>query len=47
MTKPPTITLTLRPLPGVDVVRALRRLLKVLGRRYGFQCVGIEQEGGG
>ena len=38
----PTYTVHLRPLPGVDAVRALRGALKVMLRRFGLQAVGIE-----
>lgn len=46
MNAPPTITLVLRPRPGIDAVRALRALLKAIGRQYGFQCVGLSRSEG-
>jgi hypothetical protein len=40
--KPTTeYTLTLRPLPDVDGIKALRAALKVLLRRYGLRAVKI------
>jgi hypothetical protein len=36
-----TFVLTLTPLPGVDGVRALRRVLKGLLRQHGLKCVGL------
>jgi hypothetical protein len=40
----PVFLLRLRPLPGVDGVRAVRAALKVLLRRFRLQCVTIETE---
>jgi hypothetical protein len=37
----PVFTLVLRPLPGIDPVRALRAALKMLLRAYGLRCVRI------
>ena len=34
----------LRPLPGVDAIRALRAALKTLLRRYGLRCESVEIE---
>jgi hypothetical protein len=39
----PTYVLTLRPEPGVDGLRALRRALKVLLRTFGLRCVTIRR----
>jgi hypothetical protein len=36
--------LKLRPLPGVDAIRALRWVLKGLLRRHGLRCVSVEEE---
>jgi len=41
MTARPLITLTLRPEPGVDPTRALRRLLKFAARSCGLRCTRI------
>jgi hypothetical protein len=38
---PPTFVLVLRPLPHVDVYRALRMALKFLLRRFGLRAVKI------
>jgi hypothetical protein len=35
--------LTLRPLPNVDRVRAMRAALKALLRRYGLRAVKVEE----
>jgi hypothetical protein len=36
-----------RPVPGVDPIKALRRLLKALLRQYGLKCTQVsEQEDG-
>ena len=43
MTKRPVFVITLRPLPGVDPVRALRAALKLLLRRFGLRCVSISE----
>jgi hypothetical protein len=40
----PVFLARLRALPGVDGIRALRAALKVLLRRYGLQCVSVEEE---
>jgi hypothetical protein len=37
----PLITLTLRPLPGIDPTRALRRLLRYAFRSCGLRCTSI------
>jgi hypothetical protein len=34
----------LTPLPGVDPIRALRRMLKVLKRFYGMRCLSVQEE---
>jgi hypothetical protein len=39
----PTFVVTLRPEPGIDPIRALRRLLKVLLRGYGMKCTSVDQ----
>jgi hypothetical protein len=39
----PTFRLLLRPEPGVDPTRALRRLLKALLRTFGFKCLSVEE----
>jgi hypothetical protein len=36
--------LKLRPLPGVDAIRALRHVLKRLLRTYGLRCVDLREE---
>jgi hypothetical protein len=36
--------LTLRPLPNVDGIKALRFALKQLLRRHGLKCVGLHEE---
>src|SRR5262245_33408297 len=41
--KRPVFALTLRPQPGVEVIRALRKALKVLLRHYGLRCITIEE----
>jgi hypothetical protein len=42
--RPPTyFVVTLRTRPGTDSVRALRALLKVLGRYHRLQCVGVRE----
>jgi hypothetical protein len=38
----PRFTITLQPGPHVAPYRALRAALKVLGRRYGLRCVGLQ-----
>jgi hypothetical protein len=38
--------LTLRAAPGVDSIRALRWVLKILWRRFGLRCIGIEERSG-
>ena len=40
----PTYRLLLRPEPGVDGERALRRLLKIALRRFRLRCISIEQD---
>jgi hypothetical protein len=39
----PIYALHLRPEPGVDAVRALRAVLKVMLRQFGMKCVSCEQ----
>jgi hypothetical protein len=39
-----TFVLKLRPLPGVDPIRALRLGLKRLLRSYGLRCVSVAEE---
>ena len=39
----PIYVLTVRPLRGVDPVRALRGALKVLLRRFGLICISIQE----
>lgn len=52
MKEPVEYVLRLRPMPGnyqSPEIRRLARILKTLGRRWGFQCVRCEpvkQEGG-
>jgi hypothetical protein len=36
--------LTLRPLPGVDAIRALRWVLKGLLRQHGLRCVDLGKQ---
>jgi hypothetical protein len=43
-TERPIFVLRLRPLPGVDAVRALRAGLKILLRRFGLQALSVELE---
>jgi hypothetical protein len=38
----PTYVLHLRPLPGIDGIRALRAALKILERRFGLRVVKRE-----
>jgi hypothetical protein len=40
-------TVTLRPQPKVDPVRALRAALKVLLRRFGLRAIKIEEREAG
>lgn len=40
----PTLTLVLRPEPGVDSIRALRALLKVTLRQSGLRCICIVED---
>jgi hypothetical protein len=40
----PVFLVRLRPLPGVDAVRALRAALKTLLRKYGLRCESVEEE---
>lgn len=42
---PATFLIRVRPQPGVDPIRALRSLLKLLGRRFGLRAVSVEVEG--
>jgi hypothetical protein len=41
-----TFVIRVRPKPGVDPIRALRGVLKVLGRRFGLRAVTVEVEAG-
>jgi hypothetical protein len=41
MKSKPTFVLVLRPLPGVDGIRALRAALKFLLRRFGLRVITI------
>jgi hypothetical protein len=34
----------LRPLPGVDPIRALRWVLKGLLRQHGFRCIDLREK---
>jgi hypothetical protein len=47
----PTFLLRLRPLPGVDGIRNMRRALKILLRQCGLKATSVEiedaKEGGG
>jgi hypothetical protein len=43
MTERPTFVLVLRPLPGVDGIRALRAVLKLLLRRFGLRVVSLRE----
>jgi hypothetical protein len=43
MNERPVYTIKLRPLPGVDAVRALRALLKHALRRCGLKAVSVEE----
>src|SRR5262245_17713772 len=38
-----TYTITVRPMPGVDSIRALRAALKALRRRYGLLAIDIRE----
>jgi hypothetical protein len=40
----PVFVLTLQPLPGVDPIKSLRRVLKALLRAYGMRCVDLREE---
>ena len=35
--------MTLEPLPGVDAIRAMRGVLKVVLRQHGLRCVDIRE----
>jgi hypothetical protein len=37
----PTVTMRLEPLPGVDLDRALRAVLKTVLRRHGLRCIEL------
>jgi hypothetical protein len=39
----PNFLMVLRPEPGVDPIRSLRSVLKVLLRRYGMKCLRVDQ----
>jgi hypothetical protein len=36
--------LVLRPLPGIDRIRALRVLLKVMLRRFGLKAIKVTEQ---
>jgi hypothetical protein len=40
----PTFVIRLRPEPGIDPVRAIRRALKVMGGRFGLKAVELKEE---
>ena len=40
----PILVLKLQARPGVASVRALRWLLKTLGRQHGFRCLSVEED---
>jgi hypothetical protein len=40
----PVYVLKLRPLPGVDAIKALRAVLKSLLRRHGMQALECREE---
>jgi hypothetical protein len=40
----PIYVIRLRPNPGVDAIRALRRALKILLRGFGMRCLSIDEE---
>lgn len=40
----PIYTLTIRPEPQIDGIRALRAAIKVLGRRFGLRVVAIHEQ---
>jgi hypothetical protein len=40
----PTFVLVLRPLPGVDGLRAIRALIKIALRKFGLRCVMLREE---
>jgi hypothetical protein len=40
----PIYIVRLRPLPGIDAVRALRAALKVLLRRFGLKAIEVKEE---
>lgn len=42
----PIFIIRLRPLPGVDAIRAQRAALKVLLRRFGLRALSVDQEEG-
>jgi hypothetical protein len=39
----PTYRITLRPGPNIDGVKAIRRGLKILGRRLGLTAISVEE----
>ncbi|MCE9591136.1 MAG: hypothetical protein K8S99_11490 [Planctomycetes bacterium] len=39
----PVFVIRLRPTPGVDAVRALRRALKYCSRACGLRCVDVQE----
>jgi hypothetical protein len=40
----PIFMLALRPLPGIDGIRALRRALKFLLRKFGLKVISIREQ---
>jgi hypothetical protein len=40
-TEGPVCTITFRPEPGVDGLRAVRAVLKLALRAFGLRCIGI------
>jgi hypothetical protein len=44
--KRPTFVLKIEGPPSVVGIHALRALLKILLRRYGFRCLDVRQVGG-
>jgi hypothetical protein len=43
---PSIFTLRLRALPRIDEIKALRRMLKDLLRKYKFRCLSVSQSDG-
>jgi hypothetical protein len=42
----PAFVLAFRPVPGIDMINALRRVLKFAGRYCGLRCVAISEVAG-